>query len=1398
MTDRQMEAPTTPLAPAETDGLSPATGEPVKFPIVAIGASAGGLEALKRLFTHTPADSGMAFVVILHLDPERPSMLTNVLEGVTKLPVVEVTSGMPAEPNRVHVIPSNSDLSIRRGILSLVPRQLTGRLHLPIDSFFRELADNSRDGAIGVVLSGSGADGTEGLRAIKAAGGIAMVQEPDSAQFSGMPERALAGGAVDFQGTPEMIAGEIERLSRHPYVVARSLTRGEGEPQEPGPELEKSLAAIFSLVRRAAGSDFSFYKRTTALRRIDRRMALRRTDGLEAYANALRDDPGEARALAEDMLIHVTSFFRDPEAFVALKQLVFEEFAHRDGTSIRIWVPGCSTGEEVYSLAICLFESLDSQADRFSIKIFGTDLSTEAVDEARVGRYSESALVGVNPDRLSRYFDRVEGGYQIGKRIRDVCIFVKHDLVRDPPFAKLDLISCRNVLIYFDADLQRKVLSILHHCLKPKGYLFLGESETITSFRENFAVVDAEHRIFTKTGKSLPLIFPHSYFSLGSEERVSEGRLVPRHRPALDAQRQADLLLLARYSPPGVVVNDRLEVIQFRGRTGQFLEQPPGLPQANLLRMAREDLAAHLHEVVERAKSEAAPVRKEGCRIEVGSKAYLINLEVMPLTGMPDSDRYFLVLFEDTATPPAATGVRPAGRQAEPEPPMESITEILRLRADLVATKDYLQSLVAENQVSTDDLAATNEEMLAANEELQSTNEELQSAKEELQSANEELSTVNDQLQNRNRELDEVASDLVNVLSSVDIPVIIVDRKLRVRRFTPSIRDIAGFIPGDLGRPLDDLKLKLNLDDVVTRIRDVIDGNSSTDWEVQRHDGHHFRMQIRPYYTTDHRLDGAVVAFVDIDVLKEARRAAEISRDYARSLVEAVSTALVVLDSDLRVVSANNAFFRIFTTPADKAEGRSLFDVCPALRAPMQLCSVEESIQKHTEFSDIELTAEFGNVGRRILRLVGRRIAWVGGESMMLLGFDDMTDLRVLEAERALLLASEKQARLDAERANRAKDLFLATLSHELRTPLSTMLMSAQLLRLLATEDPRIERASASIERATKSQAKLIDDLLDVSRVVSGKLLLDLSPVNFAAVVENAVEIAQPMARAKSLALRLVLDQATATVYGDETRLQQVVTNLLVNAIKFTPRDGHIAVHLQQQGEQVKLSVTDSGMGISPEVLPQLFNRFVQADSSVTRTHGGLGLGLSIVRHLVEAHGGTVEVESPGEGKGATFRVTLPVGSAERSMVPVAPRANVRPIQGARVLLIEDDDDTRETYASMLGEFGAEVRAEPSAAAGFLALEEFRPQVILSDIAMPGEDGYSFIRRVRSLGSEQGGRVPAAALTALASIEDRQQALEAGFQMHVPKPVDAARLAAVVSALMDWWKPPTRPGSTSA
>lgn len=1347
------------------------------FPIVALGASAGGLEALQHLFSGLPDQCGMAFVVILHLDPERPSMLTKVLEGGTSLSVVEATSGMPLEANRVHVIPAGSDLTVRAGVLTLVPRKRTGGLHLPIDSFFRALATDAKERAIGVILSGSGGDGTEGLRAIKAEGGIAIVQEPQSARFASMPETALAAGGIDFRGSPEAIARELVHLSRHPYVA---VVRAEGAGQD------KSVARIIAALRRHAGADFSGYKQTTVVRRIERRMALGHTHTLDEYAKALDNDPAEAALLARDMLVHVTAFFRDPAAFEALAEQVFETLVRRKTShdSIRIWVPGCATGEEAYGLVMCLLEALDGKEARPSIKVFGTDLSDDAIETARSGIYPETSVAEIAPERVARFFEATEAGYRVARSVRDVCVFVKHDMTRDPPFAKLDLISCRNVLIYFDAELQRRVIPMLHYCLNPEGFLFLGQSETITGFRDLFESVDKEHRIFAKSSDSSRLLYP-LHAGKDPEVKPSERR-PPERRPSVrEAQRQADHLLLTRYAPAGVIVNRQLEIVEFRGRTGPYLEPPPGQPQGNVLRMARGGLAAHLHEAIERAKAGAGPVRKEGIPFHFGSDARIVDLEVIPLAAVGGAgDTYFLILFIPSGT--ERLDIDPYSPDAESAAPAtdEQVRHIERIKAELSATNDYLQSLISEHQSTTDELAASNEELVAANEELQSTNEELQSAKEELQSTNEELSTVNDQLRHRNLELDQVANDLVNVLASVEIPVIIVDLELRVRRFTPTVKDIARLIPEDVGRPIDDLKFKIDVADLAGRIRSVVADVTPREWEVSRQDNHRFRMQIRPYRTADNRLDGAVLSFVDVDVLRRAIEEAESARDYAKSIVETVSSALVVLDAELRVVSANTAFYDSFSLSPRLVENRHLSELDGQLwHHPVLQNALEKALRDHEGFVALELQAQLPGIGQRTFSLTGRPILWGGGAQMVLVAANDVTSLRTLQTERDQLLASEKQARLEAERATHAKDLFLATLSHELRTPLSTMLMSAQLLRKLAADNPSIERPSASIARAAAAQARLIDDLLDVSRIVSGKLLLDLSPVDLTAVVQEAVDVARPSALAKGLELDLEMEGTIGAAFGDESRLLQVVNNLLTNAIKFTPRGGHIGVRLQGDGGYAELTVTDTGIGIPAEVLPRLFNRFVQADSAMTRTHGGLGLGLSIVRHLVEVHAGTVEVSSPGEGKGAEFRVRLPIGISRKASANETRRLPARSIEGLRVLLVEDDDDTREAYASMLAELGVQVRAEPSAARGLAALSEFRPDAILSDIAMPAEDGLSFIRKVRCRDRDQGGHVPAAAISALASDDDRQRALEAGFQLHVAKPLDATRLAAVVASL---------------
>lgn len=1346
------------------------------FPIVAIGASAGGLEALRLLFEGIAHDTGMAFVVIQHLDPDRPSMLSGVLAKDVRMPVIEVSASMRAEPNHVYVIPAHADLSIHDGVFELIPRERTRQLHLPVDLFCRALADDMSGQAIGIVLSGSASDGTEGLRAIKESGGITFAQEPASAQYDGMPQSAIAAGVVDFRLPPQKMGSVLERLSRDDYLVsAAPVDADAGAPV--GDDPDSILASILTSVRRHAHLDFRGYKRSTLMRRIARRMAVRRSESVQAYAESIRNDVQECKALGEDILIHVTSFFRDTEAFDALKRKAVPKILANkdDDATIRVWVPGCSTGEEVYSIAMCLFEALDEHDRNPAIKIFGSDLSEAVIDTARSGLYSEKAVEGVSPERRDRFFERAEGSYRITSLIRDCCVFVRHDLAADPPFARLDLISCRNVLIYLGADLQKRILPLFHHCLNKPGFLFLGASESVGEFDDIFTSVDKEHRIFRKTGESLRPEYP---LALGyeAESKIPVFHPPQRTTPARDAQRQADHALLARYAPPGVVVNGEFEVVQFRGRTGDFLESPPGQPQTNILKLAREGLRVDLGEALETAKAESTSVHRDAVRLSGDASARLISLKVVPLIGIAsEQDPYFLVIFEE-----ASEDVEGGASSAHPQPRRvtrgESEDEVSRLKTELAATRAYVLAVEGEHQDTTEELGAANEEMIAANEELQASNEELQSAKEELQSTNEELSTLNDELNNRNRQLDRVANDLVNVLESVQIPVIIVDQELQIRRFTPTAQQISSLRASDIGRSIEDVKLKVNIDNIEDKIRDTVESVTPKEYEVQGVEGRWYRLHIRPYRTADHRLDGAVLSFLDVDVLKRALEQTERARDYANSIVETVPMSLVVLDGELRIVSANAPFHEEFFPRADLTDHPRLFEVDDgALNVNALRGALDQTLETRSPFQDIQIECTLPRRGRRDLMATGCLIDGTEGDPMILLALEDIT-------ERLQLEASETQARLEAEQANQAKDLFLATLGHELRTPLNTILMSSQLLKQLSSDDPRIQRACAATERAVGNQAKLIDDLLDISRIVAGKLMLDLQAVDLASITQSAIDVAQVSAEANGLELVVDIADEVGHVHGDPVRLQQVIANLLHNSIKFTPAGGKITVSLNVIDGMARLVIADTGVGLSPDMIPHLFDRFMQVESSMTRAQGGLGLGLAIVQHIVSVHGGEVHAESPGPGEGTTMTVTLPLASQVLADVSVAPRTVTRSIEGIRVLLVEDDDDTREICAAMLEEKGAVVHSARSVPDGLAALEEFVPHVVLCDIAMPGQDGYSFIRELRDKDKAM-SETPVAALTALAGEEDRARALAAGFDMHLAKPIDSDRLATAVATL---------------
>ncbi|MBW4570719.1 MAG: PAS domain-containing protein [Tolypothrix carrinoi HA7290-LM1] len=1362
------------------------------FPIVGIGASAGGLEAFTQLLNYLPSDTGMGFVLVQHLAPDHKSLLKEILSRATQMTVHEVVDNTTVEPNQLYVIPPNKQMTISQGVLKLMPREKIRGLAMTVDTFFLSLAEDQGNKAIAVVLSGGDSDGALGAKAIKAAGGITFAQCQDTAQVSSMPNTAVATGHVDFILPPQVIAQELAKISQHPYIADSASVNLVEEPEPI--EGENALQTIFVLLRAATGVDFTYYKHTTLKRRILRRMVLYQIERLQDYVKFLQNHPAEVLALYEDVLINVTSFMRDPEAFEALKSKVFPIITKDKSAAIpiRIWVAGCATGEEAYSIAICLLEFLETQPIKPPIQIYATDISESAIEKARVGIYKHSQMQDLSPERLRRFFVRQDDGYQISKPVRELCVFAKQNLCADPPFSKLDLITCRNVMIYFGATLQKKILPIFHYGLKSTGFLMLGTSETVGEFLDLFSLVDKKYKIYARklTQARLPIdIVSNNYpLNLGNlNPQVNEETFTD-----LDLQKQADQIVLNRFAPAGVITNYDLEILQFRGQTSFYLEPAPGRASLNLLKMVREDLRLEIRTAIQQAKKHDLPVKKKDLQIWENQQPRQISINVIPFRARTSEERYFLILFEDA---PATSELGETKSEKTTQRKQTTDKEIARLQQELTVTKEHLQAIIEEQEASNQDLRAANEEILSSNEELQSTNEELETAKEEIQAANEELNTLNDELFRRNIESNQVSNDLQNLLSSTNIPIVMLGADLRIRRFTPLAQQILNLIPTDVGRPLGDINLNLNVPDLEQEILDVINNLSPKEQEVQDNKGHWYDLRIRPYRTIDNKIDGAVVILVDIDALKRSATQLAQSRNYAEAIVDTLREPLVVLDTSLQVISANQAFYELFQVQAGQIEQRlRIFELgngqlnIPQLRSLLE--DIVPSNNQLEDFQNLELEYEFEH-GRKTLQVNARKMSQAGDRDLILLAIADITQQKQLLRERAQLLSQEQSARAAAETANRIKDEFLSILSHELRNPLNSLVGWAQLLRKQKLDKNKLARGLEAIENSAKLQTQLIEDLLDISRITSGKMPLDARMIQLVPVINAAIEVVRTSADSKQIQIVPRLDASSQQIFGDPIRIQQVVWNLLSNSIKFTPARGRVEITLEYIDSMAEIQVSDTGKGISADFLPYVFDRFRQADSTLTRQNSGLGLGLTIVRHLVEAHGGTVEAESLGEKQGATFTVRLPLqAQIEDAVSPDAIDIEVLvedipSIAGVRVLIVDDAADVREIFTAVLQDNQATVTtvATASEAIATLTANPSEYDVLLSDISMPGEDGYTLIRRIRQLSASSGGQIPAAALTAHARDEDRAEALAAGFQMHLTKPVPPNQLALAVATL---------------
>ena len=1250
---------------------SPAASPDAPIPVVGIGASAGGLEPIGELLEGLPALTGMAFLIVQHLDPARASMLAEILGKKTSMPVVEVKVGMSIAPDHAYIIPPNTLLSLDGDTLHLQPRAEGRQPSMPVDFLFQSLAAQRGHNAVGIVLSGTGSDGTRGLQAIKGAGGITLAQEEASASFPGMPRSAIEAGCVDFIQAPREMGETLARIGRHPYLQVAGAKAG-GEPSvAPAPAAPAEKAAVsrmFRLMRTSSGVDFTHYKRATIDRRLARRMALHHLDDLASYVDLLQKDLAELQALSEDLLIVVTSFFRDPGGLEALSRLAFPaltgERSPKD--ALRIWVPGCASGEEVYSIAISLLEFLGERSTATPIQIFGTDVSERAIERARAGIYPESIAAEVSPERLRRFFLKLDGRYQIAKSIREMCVFARHDVTRDPPFSRIDLVSCCNLLIYLDQAMQRRVLSLFHYSLKPRGFLMLGPSESVGESADLFESLDRHYRIYARKAAApghRGLLFDREPAEPAARSAAAAGGPVVLEAERI--QREADRVLLARYAPPCVLIDEELHVLQFRGQTGPYLEHAPGPASLSLRKLAAPALVIALVRAMEEARKTGEPVRTGAVRLEAPGAVREIWLQVSPVHVAEAGLHGYLVAFEEAPTGRADRPAHPLWRglldwcrrlRAGAAPAGEE-AESARLQRELTATRDYLQAAIEGHEAVKEELKSAHEELLSANEELQSTNEELQTAKEELESTNEELITTNEELTNRNREMASV---------------------------------------------------------------------------------------------------------------NEALRAAN---DYADAIVQTTPSPLLVLDASLHVISANSAFYQAFKTRVEDTAGRYLYELG---ERDWDIAGLREALKKvlseDGRVRDLEVRHPFKGLGEKVMLLSAQRLR--GGRNrpeMILLTIEDDTERKHVEEQ--------------LSEANRNKDEFLAMLAHELRNPLAPMRLAAETMRTIGSADATVTFGATVIDRQVAHLSRLVDDLLDVSRINRGMIEVQKKPIALSEAVGTAIEISRPLIEEREHRLAVVEAPGAIYVNGDLDRLAQVLSNLLHNAAKFTPKGGEITLSTQLQGADAVVKVRDNGNGIPAELLPHVFDLFVQAEPSHGRGYGGMGIGLALARRVIELHGGSIEAKSEGKGKGAEFVVRLP----RRDEAPAEPPRPKPVVAGPatrtsyRVLVVDDNVDAAKMTQVFLQAQGHEVRCAFDGLSALGLAQEFKPRLVLLDIAMPGMDGFEVLRRLRE---QAGAAQPViAVMTGYGSEATRERMKQLGVEHYLVKPAASQALLALIASL---------------
>lgn len=1366
-----------PAAPQDPN-LSPSH---LDFPVVGIGASAGGLEAICTMFRQMPADSGMAFVIVLHLSPDHQSVADRIIQETTAMPVRQVTEPVPIERNHVYVISPANRLSTNDGYLRVTPANRRRGDHVAIDLFFRDLADVHKDHAFCVVLSGTGADGAVGLSRIKEQGGVTLVQTPDDAQYDSMPRAAIETGMVDVILPAAEIPQKLLELWRNARKVRLPridddtlpppLGTRVGDPQAFEPLLEEILLQL----RSTTGHDFQHYKRATVLRRIERRLHVTGQADLGAYLRYLEEHSEESAALLADMLIGVTNFFRDREAFEALErhvlpQLVSEPEPAEGSGEIRIWSAGCSTGEEAYSLAILASEQLALEQRASKVQVFATDLDERAIGIARGGCYSEAIVTDVPPSRLRQFFAKEDQHYRVRKEVREKVLFARHNLLSDPPFSQISLIVCRNLLIYLDREIQQDILRMFHFALRPGGYLFLGSSESADLASELFAVVDKRNRIYRardvsnaarRSGRQLP--GP----DLANVLQPARGKSKPGRKPAYaELHHRA----LARRTPPSLIIDGEGTILHLSEGVGRFMQLGSGELSRNLLNLVLPSLRLALRSTLFQARQGTEAVTSRPVDLGEGAARLQVEITVQPHKDEASAGEYLLVVFEERAPDPSLP-LPGAIRQTDS-------MVLHNLERELQRTRLQLHETIEQSEISSEELTASNEEMQAINEELRSASEELETSKEELQSINEELLTVNYELKNKVEETDKVNDYLSNLIASTDIATVFVDRNLHIRWFTPRATDLFNMLPVDTGRSLLDITHRLDYPALADDARAVVQGESIIEREIVGRDQHWYLARLLPYRSSEQKIDGTVLTFIDISKSRAAEERVRLGEERMRVVAESTHDfAIILLDEQGLVTDWNTGATLIF--------GYAKADV---LGQHYQLIFTEEDRQHGVPERELQAARadDRSQDERWHVRKDGSRF-YSSGEISRLKGSSlrgfvkiarDLTGHKRLHDEQTKQLA-------ESQSNSHMKDEFFAIMSHELKHPLNLIQLNAEILRRLPSiaHIAAANKAVSTIRDAVTSQARIIDDLLDVARIRTGKLKLKTEPLDFTAILQGIHAVVLSEQPACSVALELPADGLALFIEGDSTRLEQVIWNLLNNAMKFSPAGSVIRLVLSHADDQLSLRVIDQGIGLSAGSLEHIFDLFSQATpASGSHTREGLGIGLSLVRQLVEAHGGSVQAQSAGIGQGCTFTVSLPLSAAGRrpSAVPAEVDYAGR-LSGIHVLLVDDSPEVLEVMQQLLEMECAEVSAFNDPRQALQAAGDSTYDIILSDIGMPVMDGHALIKALRGLRHLQ--HTPAIALTGYGASADQHKSRQSGFDRHLNKPVGYDDLVEAIEAL---------------